>query len=253
MSETDEQRVERITGELFTRSDTFRQTVVYREMSALMFKSAAIFGIANLVALATIVIGTYNYMKEQVAAETKRVVGEETKGIHADVTALSTETRRTADAETAHIRDNVSKLAIGALDKAIDKIVAMQLEMKTSDQTIRGIMAQATALQGDEKQIRDGQEKLAKSLHDVMESATFFKDAGNVERAADILKFISSNKNVTAVLDNFNAKSAAISRDAAFLDQRLTKVETQLSTLRDVLLRVPLEKAEPIAPITHSH
>lgn len=99
--------VERVTADLFHSNETFRKTVVHRELGAIVLKWAAIVGAANVIALVGIYLGVSAFMQQTIAERATKAVTDKNKAIDDSITELT----KTAIAQTAKMQSQLDDAA----------------------------------------------------------------------------------------------------------------------------------------------
>jgi paraquat-inducible protein B len=226
--------VERVTSDLFHANETFRKTVVHREMSAIALRWVAVFGAVNVVALVGIYFSVKASMQQAVADEAKNVVKSQTDW-----------------AQTA-VKEVTST--------AVTQVAAMQESLAESNRKLADTLKQADDVKKTTAQLQRKQQELSTALNAISTNSAWLNDPENVERTAAFVKMVSSEHNLKLVSD---LKTAVVKMGRAMIwrefgpgiapskvdeyEWRTTEMKRLLEQI-DMLERVPQPSAPERSP-----
>jgi IS5 family transposase len=176
-----DEQVERITADLFTKSKTFRQTIVYREMVALALKGAAVIGIANVVALVGIYYAVYAFMERTVAEKATKAVTDRNEAVNKSIETLTT----TAISQIASLKSELAE----AQKTMADGKARVAETLQQADEVRRALGA-----------LRKTQVELSTALKTITDSA-FLNDPKNIDRVREFVTILSKNENATIIAE----------------------------------------------------
>jgi hypothetical protein len=176
-----EQQVERITADLFTKSESFRQTVVYREMTILVRRWAAFIGITNVLALVGVYYGVYVFMEQTVAEKATKAVTERNEAVNKSIETLTA----TAISQAATMKSELEKT-----QKTVDE----------GKNTVAQTLTQAAKVGQEMAALRKTQEGLSTALKSILDSG-FLKDDRNIQRVREIVTLLAKSDNAKILAD----------------------------------------------------
>jgi len=122
--------VDKVASELLDKSETFRKTIVYREMTTLATKWAAFIGIVNVVGLVSIYVAVSAFMQQTVSDKAARAVADRSDAVNESIRELT----RSAISDIATMRIQVAQ-AHQTIDDGKNQVATMQADIVKLEQS----------------------------------------------------------------------------------------------------------------------
>jgi hypothetical protein len=209
--------VEKVTSELLDKSEAFRKTIVYREMSALAGKWAAFIGIGNVIALVGIYAAVSTSMQQTITDKATKAVTEHNEAVDKSIQALTISAinqvsdmkskldaaQKTLDAGNERVAAMQRLLASAqeAANKLTTKVDIMQKDLDATRTTFdKGKLdAQAALLRAEE--VNKASVRLESAWKRITDKRAFFTDPKNIDTLAEFAKIISEHKSTQVLAD----------------------------------------------------